>query len=359
MTGAHVIKQFSGFLADPDEPLRNALTRLNAVAFQIVVDKDMRPVGTLTDGDARRSILGGASLNDAVGRCMNASPTIGLVGRDDRNWDLVDKLGFLPLVDKKGRLSAILERLGTGVGIGTALVMAGGRGTRLGTRTKTTPKPLLPVGGKPILEHIIERLEQAGVSKIFLTVHYLATQFEQFVARRKGNAVIEIVREPAQLGTAGALGLVRQHLAEPFLVVNADVLTDVNYGALRAFHDRHNFDGTVCIAQHRTKIPFGVVRHDDSGLFDGVDEKPELVHFIAAGINYFSPEFAALVESDAPTDMPELLNRAQKAGLKIGLFPLHEYWTDVGTPDSLDAADRRHGSKKSRKSKKSGSGKKR
>ena len=352
MTGARVITHFSGFLAKPEEALRDALTRLNAVSFQVVVDEDMKPIGTLTDGDARRSILGGASLNDAVGRCMNAKPKIGLIGRDDRNWDLVDKLGFLPLVDRHGRLSAILERQGAGGGIGTALLMAGGRGTRLGARTKTTPKPLLAVGGNPIIEHIIEGLEQACVGRIFLTVHYLAAQFEQFVARRKGHADIEIVHEPAQLGTAGALGLVRHKLNEPFLVVNADVLTDVNYGALQAFHDRHNFDGTVCIAQHRTPIPFGVVKHDAAGLFEGVEEKPEIVHFIAAGINYFSPEFAALVPSNTPTDMPELLNCAQKAGLKIGLFPLHEYWTDVGTPDSLDAADRRHGSRKAAKGKK-------
>lgn len=344
MTGARTIKHFSGYVAKPDEPLRDALTRLNSMAFQVVIDDDGRPVGTLTDGDARRGILAGANLDGPIAACMNRDPKIGRVGRDERSWVVVEKYGFLPLVDKSGRLVAILERVAAGIGIATALLMAGGRGTRLGARTKSTPKPLLSVGGKPILEHIIGQLEAAGVAHIVLSVHYLAEQFEHFAERRKGTATLEILREPAQLGTAGALGLAHHRLTEPFLVVNADVLTDVSYGALRAFHDRHGYDGTVGIAQHRTRIPFGVIRQNAEGLFDGVDEKPNLVHFIAAGIYFFSPEFAALVPPNQPMDMPELLNRAQKAGLRIGLFPLHEYWTDVGTPDSLDAADRRHGS---------------
>lgn len=346
MIGARLIKKLADYLARPDEPLREALARLNVVAFQIVVDRDGRPVGVLTDGDARRGMLAGATLDDPVRLCMNTQPTFGKAGRDERNLGLAEKLGFVPLVDKSGRLVSVLERFDSGSGIETAVLMAGGRGTRLGARTKTTPKPLLQVGGKPIIEHIISGLEAAGVRKIHISVHYLASQFENYVARRKGLAAIDVVHEPSQLGTAGALGLLNKRLQQPFLVINADVLTEVNYGALRAFHDRHGYDGTVGIAQHRTRIPFGVVKRDPEGLFAGVDEKPELVHFVIAGIYYFSPEIASLVPLDRPFDMPELLNAARDAGLRIGLFPLHEYWTDVGTPDSLDAADRRHGSAK-------------
>ena len=117
------------------------------------------------------------------------------------------------------------------------------------------------------------------------------------------------------------------------------MVTSVNIAAMSEFFARNSHDATIAVAQHKVRIPFGVVKHDGDGLFDGVDEKPELSHFVTAGIYLLSPEFAALVSRGEAVDMPELLNRGRALGLRIGLFPIHEYWTDVGTPDALDAAD--------------------
>ncbi|MBM3553963.1 MAG: CBS domain-containing protein [Alphaproteobacteria bacterium] len=343
MSGFRLVTRFDDLLARPGEPLRVALARLNRVAYQVVLDDDGRVVGTLTDGDVRRGLLGGAGVGDPVSSCMRADPTVGRPGDDERNRRLALQFGFVPLVDADRRLAAILEGRDGERGIAFALVMAGGLGTRLGELTQKTPKPLLPIGDKPILEHLMAGLESIGVSRVFLSTHYLAEQFEEFVARRRNSAEIEIVRERSQLGTAGALALVRGRFDGPLLILNADVLTDVNFLALKDFHERHNHDGTVVIAPHRTRIPFGIVQQDEHGLFQGIEEKPEFTHFIAAGIYYLAPEFAELVTEGERLDMPDLLNRGQKAGLKIGLFPLHEYWSDVGTPESFRDANARHG----------------
>lgn len=145
------------------------------------------------------------------------------------------------------------------------------------------------------------------------------------------------------MGTAGALWQIDgTKLAGPLLVVNGDVITNVDLRALHEFHGRHGLDGTVCVARHEVQIPFGVVRQDGEGMFEGIDEKPLLQHFVAAGIYYLGAEFLALAPRRQFIDMPELLNRGKRAGLKIGLFPIHEYWADVGRPDDLDAADAAH-----------------
>lgn len=331
-----------------DTPLSQVLARIDAspYLFQIVVDEGQRLLGTITDGDIRRAILHGSRLDSPAGDCMHRTPRFGRVGAEAENQRLLETLGstipFLPLVDADGRVGEILYGRTTRT-IETALVMAGGLGTRLGERTKTTPKPLLPVGGRPILDHVLTNLEQAGVRRIFVSVNYLAEQIEDFLARRLSIAEIVALREEQRLGTAGALGLLPQeHKGRPVLVVNGDLLTRVDIGALCDFHHRHALDATLAVTPHHVEIPFGVVRYGADGLFAGIDEKPRISHFVAAGIYYLTPPLTALVGQGEPTDMPEVLNKAKEIGLRVGLFPIHEYWADVGRPDDLEAADRLH-----------------
>lgn len=315
------------------------ITARPAALFLVVVDESGCPVGTVTDGDIRRALLDGHGLDEAVTVCMNASPMLGRAGDTRGNRQkLKAGISFLPVVDESGILCEIIHQPGSGTPY--ALVMAGGFGTRLGDLTKDTPKPLLPVGGKPMLAHVFERLEQGGIRRIFVSTHYLADQIRAFVADWQGDAEIEVVHEDHPLGTAGALGLLPADDKTPVLVVNADVLTKVNFRALIDFHGRHGFDGTIAVTNYETRMPFGVVRCSDAGLFDGIEEKPVLRHFVAAGIYYLSPEILSLVPGDRPLDMPELLNIARRIGLRIGLFPIHEYWIDIGRPDDLNAADR-------------------
>ncbi len=344
------LTELDALMCGVDTPLSQVLARIDSspYLFQIVVDSERRLLGTITDGDIRRAMLHGSSLDTPAGQCMFPTPRYGRVGADRENARLLETLGstipFLPLLDGDGRVVEILYGRSNRT-IETALVMAGGLGTRLGERTKTTPKPLLPVGGRPILDHVLTNLEQAGVRRIFVSVNYLAEQIEDFLARRLSIAQTIPLREQKRLGTAGALDLLPdEQKGRPVLVVNGDLLTRVDIGALCEFHHRHALDATVAVTPHHVEIPFGVVRYGPDGLFAGIEEKPRISHFIAAGIYYLTPPLTALVRPGEPTDMPEVLNRAREIGLKIGLFPIHEYWVDVGRPDDLDAADRLHSS---------------
>jgi len=338
------------YVCTPDLPIRDVLRRIDASPrlFQVVADGDGFLLGTVTDGDIRRAILRGLSLEDPASACMNANPATGRVGAAEENAARLARLGsshpFLPILDADGRLVDILLPDGVrDAGIERAFVLAGGFGKRLGERTKGTPKPLLPVGGRPILDHVLSALENAGVSRVDIAVHYLADQIRAFVAGRDNRADITFVEEEAPLGTAGALGLLAERPRGPLLVVNGDVITRADFAALHEFHVRHGNDATLGVASYDIDVPFGVVRFDEDGLFDHVEEKPRISHFIAAGVYYLSPEYLALVQPGRPLDMPALLNAGKEIGLRAGLFPIHEYWTDVGQPADLDAADRDHG----------------
>ncbi len=341
-----IIRALDPLVCHPDQTLRTVIERMTALGipstFQIVVDADQRPVGTVTDGDIRRALLRGTTLDNTVAHSMNPSPATGAIDRADGETDhrlLTHEVPFLPLVDSAGILRGVLIDRADPETAPAALIMAGGKGLRLGERTRTTPKPLLLVHGQPILGHIIDRLESAGVESIFLAVHYLSDQIEAFAAARTGKAKTTIIHEPAPLGTAGAIGQLGP-TAGPVLILNGDVLTKVDFSALIAFHTRHGHDATVAVARHETTVPFGVVRYDEDGLLLDIDEKPTIAHFIAAGIYCLSPEICRLVVPGQHTNMPDLLNNARRGGHRIGLFPIHEYWVDIGRPDDLNAAQR-------------------
>lgn len=343
------IKNIDDYLCPPDISIRDAMVRITGKfsLFQVVVDVNRKVLGTLTDGDIRRSILRGVTPDDHVHACMNTTPITGRVGEDAENSFKLEQIhavggehaNFLPIVGPDDVLSSILVYDSTPTQSPNALIMAGGLGARLGERTKNTPKPLLHIGDKPILEHIVNRLEKAGVEEVFISVCYLAEQIEAYVEARNSQAEINIIHETEPLGTAGSIGLLPNTVIKPFLILNGDVLTSVDYGALFEFHARHEYDATIAVAQYRTQIPFGVVRHGEDGLFTGIDEKPNQEHFVAAGIYLLSPEFRTLISPKEYIDMPALLNKGRKLGLKIGLFPIHEYWADIGRPDDFDEAN--------------------
>ncbi|MGE0094006.1 MAG: sugar phosphate nucleotidyltransferase [Alphaproteobacteria bacterium] len=337
------------YLCHADATTRDALARLNATdhLFQLITDHDGKLLGTLTDGDIRRAMLAGSTLDEPVSRCLHRNPLVGRMGEDATNKEKLRKIGgykaFLPVIDAEGRVHEVfVAGMPSDAAVKTALVMAGGRGTRLGERTKDTPKPLLNVGDRPILEHVLTALENAGVPEIFVSVHYLADQIEAFVSARSARAQVRTVREGEQRGTIGALGQLPQPLGGAVLVVNGDVISGVDFNAMAAFHARHGYDATIGVARHEIDIPFGVIRHTSDGLFERIDEKPRIGHFVAGGIYLLGPEFAALVPVDRPMDMPELLNEGRTLGLSIGLFPIHEYWRDIGQPHDLAAAERDH-----------------
>jgi dTDP-glucose pyrophosphorylase len=343
------LKDLTEIICAPDTPTSEILLGLNesVYLFFCVVDSDRRLLGTITDGDIRRAILEGATLNDPASRCMYQNAVSGVLGADEENELHLRSLPFLPILDTENRLLEVLVPAPVVPGLRTALVMAGGFGKRLGEKTRNTPKPLLPIGEKPILERILDDLEANGVQEIFISVHYLAEQIEEFILHRKSAAEIRILREKKMLGTAGALALLPPKPMNPVLVVNGDLITRTDFAALNDFHWRHNHDATIAVAQHEMEIPFGVVQHDGNGMFLGIEEKPLTQHFVAAGIYYLSPEFMALIPHGRRMDMPDLLNSGREIGLRIGLFPIHEYWRDIGRPGDFEAASRDYSAPKS------------
>lgn len=335
------LKQFENYICPPDVALREALTRFNRLKdpFLVIVDPGGRPIGTLTDGDVRRGILAGHDASAPVSRVMNAEPLIAKRSEEVRfNLPRDRQIGFVPVVDDSGRLYEIwLPGRAADIAI-DALVMAGGFGRRMGERTRDKPKPLLEVGGKPLLEHTLSWLENARIGHIYVSVHYLAEQVAEYMQSRKSAVPYSLLYEDQPLGTAGALSLLAGQLHQPLLVVNADVLTRLDLPALLEFHAAHGHDGTLAVAPYKVDVPFGVVRQDAEGGFAGIDEKPSYSYFVSSGIYLLAPEFARLHPRGEAVDMPALLMQGKRAGLRIGLFPVHEYWRDVGRErDYLEA----------------------
>ena len=341
------LRDIACYVCSPEIGVRDAIRRIDQTAylFQVVIDAGGRLIGTLTDGDVRRAMLRDLPLSTPVREAMNDSPVFGVLGDDERNRVKLASVRliepFLPIVDDRRVVREILFESAARSSSLQALVMAGGFGRRLGERTRSVPKPLLPVGGKPILEHVLGGLEDAGILDITVSLHHLAEQIECFLNGRSGRAAVATLLEERPLGTAGALSRLGELPPETnVLVVNGDVLTKVDYAAMRAFHDRHGFDGTVAVTRHEVDIPFGVVRYGEDGSFERIDEKPTLSQFVAAGVYILSPVFAGMVVRNGPMDMNELLNLGRERGLDIGLFPIHEYWIDVGRPGDIDRAER-------------------
>jgi len=335
------LRDIVGYTCRADTPLREVMLRFNEQLhlFMVVVDEAGRPLGTITDGDLRRSILRGQTVDAVAASAMNDKPRIGYLGQSGNPVDqLKGGVIFLPMVDSNGILAEIWLPSAADEAIEDALVMAGGYGRRLGERTRNTPKPLLEVAEKPLLEHMLGWLENGGVKRIFVAVHYLADQIEDYLKARQTSTQHEIIRETEPLGTAGAVAYLAERVKKSFLVVNADVLTKLDIGAFTSFHHRHGYDGTLAVAPHVVEIPFGVIRQDEDGNFDGIDEKPRYSHFVSSGIYLLSSEFCSLVPRGQRFDMPELLNSGSKAGLRIGLFPIHEYWRDVGRETDFQSA---------------------
>ena len=339
------ISNLDPIICHPSTPLKEVLARIEAATphlFQIVVDESGRVLGTLTDGDLRRAILGSATMSTPADQCMRQTPILGHLGEPDANRLLTARNWFLPVIDDGGKIDHVLVASRRSAPMDRALVMAGGFGKRLGDLTRSTPKPLLPIAGRPVLDRVLKQLEDTGISTIDISVHYLANQVRSFVEERTNSANIRLIEEQAPLGTAGALAQIASDLDGPVLIVNGDVLTQIDYSALHRFHSAHGYDGTLAVKSYKTEIPYGVIRQGPEGQFAGIDEKPVLNHFVAAGIYFLSPEFAALTPRGRAVDMPEVITNGRKAGLRIGLFPVHEYWKDVGHPNDLEAANSDH-----------------
>jgi dTDP-glucose pyrophosphorylase len=338
------IKDIAKNLCAPGDRMATIMARFNTLAHQyvIAVDADDRPVGTITDGDIRRAILAGANIDSSVAEIMNRQPLIGQIDEAETASQILETYEFVPMVDKAGKLREIWRAGTAKSNIGTALIMAGGKGRRLGDITKYQPKPMVKVGDKPILGHILDWLEAGGVPSIRVSTHYLSDQIQSFLEARQGPVQPVIIEEKDSLGTAGALAQLPDPVHGPVLMINGDVLTKLDVGAFEDFHRAHGYDCTIAVSPYEVSVPFGVTKQDETGTFVGIEEKPTYTYFVSAGIYLLESAFYRLVPPNTPMDMPDLINLGRNAGLTVGMFPIHEYWIDVGRPNDLRTAERDH-----------------
>lgn len=311
------------------------------VEIALVVDDACRLIGTITDGDIRRAILGGVDMADRIEKLLERrvhpydEPTTALLGTqpDDLLQTMRERmLRHIPLLDGEGRvvelawISELIEDVELPL---SAVVMAGGYGTRLHPLTDNLPKPMLPVGDRPLLERIIDQLRQAGIQRVNLTTHYKKNIITEHFGDGTGFGVdIRYLEEDQPLGTAGALCLLEAQ-EEPLLVINGDILSQIDFRAMMAFHREHEADMTVAVRQYKFSIPFGVVQVDGIKVTK-MSEKPMVSHFVNAGVYLLNSDLCRLIPKDQSYDMTDLISRSVTEGRQVICFPVHEYWLDIG-----------------------------
>lgn len=315
-----------------------------AAGLVLVIDGSGRLIATLTDGDIRRAILRGESLDVPVRKVAHARPVTGRngAGRDEiLRIFRASGVRQLPLVDDIGRPTALClaADLATRVQRYTVVVMAGGRGSRLGALTNDTPKPLVRISGRPILEILVGQLAAEGFVDLIVTVNYLSDRLrEHFDDGSEFGVKIDYVEEPEPLGTAGALSLLRDRLKSTFLVVNADLLTGGDFTGLIDEHERSHNDMTLATYEVETALRFGVVESDE-GRVVNLTEKPRLRFRVNAGLYVMEPSALVHVPPQR-ADMPEVVMAAIAAGKRVGVAEIHDVWLDIGEEsDLLRASD--------------------
>jgi dTDP-glucose pyrophosphorylase/predicted transcriptional regulator len=331
----------------PEASLREALAAIDRGAIEVVFVRapDGRIVGTLTDGDVRRAILRGVPLDvPAVEGAMRRSFTS--VAPAVSRAEVLDlmrarSISQVPVLDERGALVGLhllTELIGAAVKPNWALIMAGGRGTRLYPLTETIPKPMLTVAGRPILERLVMHLVGYGIREVFLSVHYLSEIVERHFG--DGSAFgcrIRYLREEQPLGTGGALSMLPEAPRHPLLVMNGDLVTQVNVDRLLEEHRIAGRAMTVAARPYQVEIPFGVLDVDETRVV-GLREKPSQQMLVNAGIYVISPEVVARVPPATALPMTTLVEQCLEGGLPVGAHLVADEWIDVGRHDELKKA---------------------
>ncbi|HSV68518.1 MAG TPA: nucleotidyltransferase family protein [Methylibium sp.] len=334
-------------LIAPEATLRDAMAAIDRGGRQIalVVDADDRLLGTLSDGDVRRGLLRGAGLDSPADAAMNRQPTVARPG-ETREAIVAAmrarRLHQIPRLDAAGRvvgLELIDELLLPQALPNRVVIMAGGLGTRLAELTRDTPKPMLKVGSRPLLETIVREFVEQGLRRFWIAVNYKAEQIEtHFGDGAWLGAEIGYLRETARMGTAGALSLLPERPAESILVTNADLLVKADCRALLAAHEASGALATMAVREHETQVPYGVIETAGEHI-TGVTEKPTLRHIVSAGLYALAPAALDRVPKGRFFDMPELFAALIAEGRPPRHHRLDGYWLDIGRLPDFERAN--------------------
>jgi len=341
------MKNWRELLVLPTTPIIETMHIINDTAkqFVVVVDNQNRLLGTVTDGDIRRAILRGETLESPIQQVMNENPLIEYIGKSDDDYKNILKrksLKQLPILNSDDRIINVIfidENLTEKKYSNIAVLMVGGLGTRLRPLTESVPKPMLSIGNKPILETIIENFKHFGFTNFVLSVNFKKEMIMDYFQDGSHLGVnIKYVEETKRLGTAGALSLLLEKPTEPFFVMNGDLLTKINVEQLLSFHNETNSTATMCVREYEYQIPYGVIETENHKLLSIV-EKPIHKSFVNAGIYVLNPDALKHIPVEEFYDMPELYKKMMDEKEKVSAFPLREYWLDIGRMDDYEKAN--------------------
>ncbi len=327
--------------------LLEALAIINKLAPEplvlFVLDDDKRMVGTLTDGDARRALISGASVNDIVSKITHRNFNYMKVEEIDdvkeikRQKEL--KMTLVPVLDRESHIVDVinLERFKTRLPL-DAVLMAGGKGERLRPLTEKTPKPLLPVGEKAIIDHNIDRLISYGVQHISVTVNYLKEQIEEHFWEPHNGVQVQTVREPKYLGTIGSIKFVKEFYNDTVLVMNSDLFTNINYEDFYLHFKEHDAEMSVAAVPYTVSVPYGIF--DLKGReIHGLIEKPTYNYYANAGIYLIKKSALKEIPEDTFFNATDLIEKLIAEGKKVIRFPLNGTWIDIGNPQEYQKAN--------------------
>lgn len=322
-----------------DAPLVDAVRALNSLSGKAMtlfaIDGEGRAAGSLTDGDVRRAILGGLGLDGEVSRAVN---------RDFKRLhsDSIDLerlrafrqggVRLVPVLDGEGHIVEIIDTARTRTRLPLrAVLMAGGKGERLRPLTLTTPKPLLEIGGKAIIDYNIEALARCGITDISVTVNYMAEKLEEHFSEERGGVRVKCVREDRPLGTIGSASLIEFPEEGDTLVMNSDLLTTVSFEDLYLHHRNAGADITIAAVPYNVSVPYAILT-TDGGRVTSLEEKPSYAYYANAGIYIISNRLLRGLPKEQRTDATDLIEEAIASGLHVSYFPISGTWIDIGSP---------------------------
>ena len=323
--------------------IESAINKLNESGLKIVLilNSDQKIVGTVSDGDIRRGLLKDSNLQNEVKDIMNHYPiTVNLSFDREAALLLMDskKIDLIPIVDDEKRLIGLHHKedvIKVPKRSNIVFIMAGGKGSRLHPHTENCPKPMLKIGGKPILERVIRRAANQGFYKFIISIHHLGEIIEHYFGDGSGFGVeIEYLREEVPLGTAGSLKLIKSIPSCPIVVTNGDLLTDINYSEMIAFHETNKSKATMAVRLHEYQNQFGVVKTRGIDIVEFI-EKPVQRSFINAGVYVIEPGVISFIKKGVHLDMPELFELVRSINQRVVAYPMYEAWQDIGNPNDF------------------------
>jgi len=330
----------------PRATIREAMEALGKVSEKVllVVDDEQALLGALSDGDIRRYILRGGDLSGTIQGAYQADPIF--VFQDDYDIERIkqiltkNRIVLIPILHKNRKIIDFVtwetvfgnnrdsekQKLDASV-----VIMAGGRGTRLEPFTKVLPKPLIPVGGKPVIDHIIDRFRAYGASEFYLTIHHKSKILRAYFDEKSPDYSIGFAEEDEPRGTAGSLKLLKGKLNKPFFVSNCDIIIETDYADIFRFHKKNGYDITLVASAKQYNIPYGICELNGKGSLKRIQEKPEYSFLVNTGMYVLNPDVIDIIPDEGLFHITHLMDKVKENSGSIGVYPVSEKaWIDVG-----------------------------